>query len=151
MKNYVINSLKNYKMCQTELDMMENCAEYQYKNSLNIFSLTLGPFEREAKGVQQISVGQDLEDKDPKNQLDNLDDLDTQAGDEEEEKKEQTEIKQEESEDNEFVYKINERKAIKLTIYKLQGNGSIDQVWDLHEYLEYNKEKTSGFIKNIER
>ena len=29
-----------------ELDMMENCEEYQYKNSLNIFSLTLGPFEK---------------------------------------------------------------------------------------------------------
>lgn len=25
--------------------MMEKCEEYQYKNSLNIFSITLGPFE----------------------------------------------------------------------------------------------------------
>jgi hypothetical protein len=29
--------------------MMERCEEYQYKNSLNIFSLTLGPFENIVK------------------------------------------------------------------------------------------------------
>ena len=45
-KNYILNSIKNYKVCMAELDMMENCEEYQYKNSLNIFSLTLGPFEK---------------------------------------------------------------------------------------------------------
>lgn len=48
-KNYVLNSLKNYKLVKAELDMMENCEEYQYKNSLNMFSLTLGPFEKQAK------------------------------------------------------------------------------------------------------
>lgn len=30
--------------------MMEKCEEYQYKNSLNIFSITLGPFETVNKG-----------------------------------------------------------------------------------------------------
>jgi hypothetical protein len=45
-KNYILNSIKNYKVCMAELDMMENCEEYQYKNSLNIFSLTFGPFEK---------------------------------------------------------------------------------------------------------
>ena len=46
-------------MCQTELDSMENCEEYQYKNSLNIFSLTLGPFEKEAEKKRAIAVGGD--------------------------------------------------------------------------------------------
>ena len=46
-KNYAYNSIKNYKNIMAELDMMENCEEYQYKNSLNIFSITLGPFEKE--------------------------------------------------------------------------------------------------------
>ena len=36
---------------------MENCEEYQYKNSLNIFSLTLGPFEKEAEKKRAIAVG----------------------------------------------------------------------------------------------
>lgn len=48
-KNYILNSLKNFKFVKAELDMMENCEEYQYKNSLNMFSLTLGPFERPPK------------------------------------------------------------------------------------------------------
>ena len=43
-KNYVLNSLKNYKAVKHELDMLENADEYLYKNSLNLFSLTLGPF-----------------------------------------------------------------------------------------------------------
>ena len=34
--------------------MMEKCEEYQYKNSLNIFSITLGPFETVNKGEIQI-------------------------------------------------------------------------------------------------
>ena len=38
-----------------------------------------------------------------------------------------------------------------MKIYKLLGNGTIDLIWDLHEYLEYNKEKTSEFMKNIQR
>lgn len=42
---YVLSALRNYKHVLTELDKMENCEEFQYKNSLNIFSLTLGPFE----------------------------------------------------------------------------------------------------------
>jgi hypothetical protein len=41
--------LKNIKLVKAELDMMENCEEYQYKNSLNMFSLTLGPFEKASK------------------------------------------------------------------------------------------------------
>lgn len=112
--------------------------------------MTLGPFEREAEGARKIGVGQEIDDGGGQ-QLPNLQTQDTQGGDEDEERKEEPEKQSEEAEDNEFVYKINERKAIRLTIYKLLGNGAIDQVWDLHEYLEYNKEKTSGFIKNIER
>ena len=46
-KNYVLNSLKNFKGVKHELDMLENTEEYLYKNSLNIFSLALGPFEKE--------------------------------------------------------------------------------------------------------
>lgn len=34
--------------------MMEKCEEYQYKNSLNIFSITLGPFETVNKGEIQL-------------------------------------------------------------------------------------------------
>ena len=34
--------------------MMEKCEEYQYKNSLNIFSITLGPFETVNKGEINI-------------------------------------------------------------------------------------------------
>jgi len=44
--NYPLNALKDYKRVLTEIDRMENCEEFQYKNSLNIFSLTLGPFEK---------------------------------------------------------------------------------------------------------
>ena len=47
--NYIINIFNNYKFVLNELDKMENCDEYQYKNSLNIFSLTLGPFEKANK------------------------------------------------------------------------------------------------------
>lgn len=50
-KNYILHSLKNFKIVKAELDMMENCEEYQYKNSLNMFSLTLGPFERPSKNI----------------------------------------------------------------------------------------------------
>tara|TARA_B110000285_G_scaffold178129_1_gene200228 strand:+ start:1189 stop:1338 length:150 start_codon:yes stop_codon:yes gene_type:complete len=42
--------MKNFKQIGDELDMMEKCEEYQYKNSLNIFSITLGPFETVNKG-----------------------------------------------------------------------------------------------------
>lgn len=54
--------MKNYKVCQTELDTMENCAEYQYKNSLNIFSLTLGPFEKEAEKKRAFGIGAEIDD-----------------------------------------------------------------------------------------
>ena len=37
--------------------MMENCEEYQYKNSLNMFSLTLGPFERQSKNAKSAPIG----------------------------------------------------------------------------------------------
>jgi hypothetical protein len=43
-KNYVLNSLKNFKAVKHEIDMLENSEEYLYKNSLNLFSLALGPF-----------------------------------------------------------------------------------------------------------
>ena len=43
-KNYVLNSLKNFKAVKHELDMLENTEEYLYQNSLNLFSLSLGPF-----------------------------------------------------------------------------------------------------------
>lgn len=56
-KNYVLNSLKNFKFVKAELDMMENCEEYQYKNSLNMFSLTLGPFERQSKNAKSAPIG----------------------------------------------------------------------------------------------
>lgn len=51
-KNYILHALKNFKIVKSELDMMENCEEYQYKNSLNMFSLTLGPFEIPAKNIK---------------------------------------------------------------------------------------------------
>lgn len=45
-KEYVKNSLKFYKRVQAELDKMEKCEEYMYTNALNIFSVTMGPFEK---------------------------------------------------------------------------------------------------------
>ena len=45
----MINALRNFKYISAELDRMENCEEYQYINSLNIFSMTLGPFDKELK------------------------------------------------------------------------------------------------------
>ena len=41
------------------LDMMEKCVEYNFKNSLNMFSMTFGPFE---KPVQEVAITT-LEDK----------------------------------------------------------------------------------------
>ena len=38
--------------------MMEKCEEYQYKNSLNIFSITLGPFETVNKGEIRLDDDQ---------------------------------------------------------------------------------------------
>jgi hypothetical protein len=46
-----------------ELERMENCEEYQYINSLNIFSMTLGPFDKEVtKAVTEIKGKGDKED-----------------------------------------------------------------------------------------
>ena len=55
-KNYILHALKNFKIVKSELDMMENCEEYQYKNSLNMFSLTLGPFEIPAKNIKGATI-----------------------------------------------------------------------------------------------
>jgi hypothetical protein len=56
--------------------MMEICEEYQYKNSLNIFSLTLGPFDHpppdsakdlsKSQALKKVEVG---EDADPEAEL----------------------------------------------------------------------------------
>ena len=128
---------------------MENCEEYQYKNSLNIFSLTLGPFEKEAEKKRAIGLDENIDEPEQNNENDETqaDEEDDFGGKNEEEKP--LVNKNEDPGNNEFVKKINESQAIKLKIYKLLGNGTIDLIWDLHEYLEYNKEKTSEFMKNI--
>jgi len=46
---------------------------------------------------------------------------------------------------------INTEDAIKLQIHKLRYDGNDDLVWDLHDWLEYNQDKTSQLIKNITR
>lgn len=45
--------------------------------------------------------------------------------------------------DEEFVDQVNENEILKVQIYKLDSDGNTDQVWDLGEYLENNKDKTS--------
>ena len=58
-KNYVLHALKNYKRVQAELDQMEKCEEYMYNNSLNIFSMALGPFEKfiESSSLKNNGLG----------------------------------------------------------------------------------------------
>ena len=50
---------------------------------------------------------------------------------------------------DQFVEFINEG-YLSIQIYKLR-DGHIDQIWDLQEWLEYNKEKTGQLFKNIVR
>jgi hypothetical protein len=106
-KNYIMNSLKNFKACSTELDQMENCAEYQYMNSLNIFSLTLGPFEKAADQKRKLGIGENIEDAGQTNL--NLQNEETQADEEDDElvSTKKVDDKPEESAENEFVRKIN--------------------------------------------
>ena len=47
-KHYALNSLRHWRKIVGELSRMEQSNDYQYQHSLNIFSLTLGPFERDA-------------------------------------------------------------------------------------------------------
>ncbi len=58
---------------------------------------------------------------------------------------------EEEEEIDEFIHEMNENEAIKLQIFKLNGKGQYEQIWDMAEYIEYNKEKTGQFIKFLER
>ena len=54
---------------------MEKCEEYQYKNSLNIFSITLGPFETVNKGeiqLDKIEEEMDNANKSKKHEIGNL-------------------------------------------------------------------------------
>lgn len=53
--------------------------------------------------------------------------------------------------DDEFVTEVNENEILKIQIFKLDPDGNADQVWDLGDYLENNKDKTSQLVKNIER
>jgi|TARA_B110000285_G_C15010829_1_gene556349 hypothetical protein len=53
--------------------------------------------------------------------------------------------------DDEFVTEVNENEILKIQIFKLDPEGNADQVWDLGDYLENNKDKTSQLVKNIER
>lgn len=125
-KSYIINVFKNYKTVLSELDKMENCEQYQYINSLNIFSLTLGPFEHEVKEKQlkdntqinasQIEIGAEgaSYDQDPSSK-----------------------------DDQEFINLVNESKVLKIEIWKLMPKGDVEPVWKLQEWLEYNKVRTS--------
>lgn len=125
---------RNYKTVLGELDKMENCDEYQYQNSLNIFSLTLGPFEKESKEIKQG----DQDKIDMQLAIDNLDDSqdnDAPAKDS----------------NDQFLRFINEDLALKIEIFKLREKGDIEPIWKLHEWLEYNKMRTSQLIKNIIR
>jgi hypothetical protein len=55
-----------------------------------------------------------------------------------------------ENEADEFIESINENEFIKLQIFKLRQDGNTELIWDLHDFLEYNKDKTGQLIKNIE-
>ena len=58
--------------------MMEICEEYQYKNSLNIFSLTFGPFDHPAPEVaSNLTKSQALKKVDVGDEVDEV--LATQA------------------------------------------------------------------------
>ena len=46
---------------------------------------------------------------------------------------------------------INEGDVLRLRIMKLRSNNEVDLVWDLHEWLEYNKDKTGQLIKIMHR
>ena len=52
---------------------------------------------------------------------------------------------------DQFIRMINTDDTIKMQIYKLRHDGSDDLVWDLHDWLEYNQDKTGQLIKNITR
>lgn len=47
-QHYALNSLRRFRKIVDQLGKIEQSNEDQYTNGLNIFSLTLGPFEKEA-------------------------------------------------------------------------------------------------------
>jgi hypothetical protein len=52
--NYVMYTLKNYNKIIQEIDKMELPDDLnQYKNSINFFSLTLGPFEKQPAEITE--------------------------------------------------------------------------------------------------
>jgi len=42
---------------------MEMCDEYQFKNSLNFFSITLGPFEKKPKEINETDLQEQMNEK----------------------------------------------------------------------------------------
>ena len=136
--SYIMTIFKNYKTVLNKLEEMENCDEFQYQNSLNIFSITLGPFEKEIKeqGLQILDLANSLKDKEPDVNVEDND------GNQPNEK---------ESENSQFLRQIAEDQVLKIEIYKLRDSGEIDPIWKFNEWLEYNKMRTSQLIKNITR
>lgn len=60
-RNYVRYCLEKYKNVQSELDVMEKCEEYMYRNSLNLFSLTIGPFEKASDQLPNANAANENE------------------------------------------------------------------------------------------
>ena len=46
---------------------------------------------------------------------------------------------------------VNEQDILKITITKLNTDGSTEVIWDLQDFLKGNKDKTAHFVRSIER
>lgn len=61
-------------------------------------------------------------------------------------------IEEKKVQDNEFINNYILRRGLKLTIHKLRSpSNEQDVVWDLSEWLEFNKDKAAGIFKLLPR
>lgn len=153
-KNYIKNSLRNYKLINDELDKLENCDENHFKNSLKFFTLTFGPFEEKPP---MYAIKKDNDKEENKNENPQIEEQKEWNSSEEEGLRDEEFKNQEEKPDqvkgegDSELIELIQKQEIKLQFHKLRDDGSVEQIWDLKEFIEYNKEKTGLLFKNIVR